>query len=242
MKRNTVMALLVAVSTTAVSLGPQVPASAKDIECRYDIPRSVKNSVAAPVLPAVIPNYIYKISGVGPANPLHRSFGLARPRWSVVGVRPAAGTDYDAAAERCPDEPIATSANAGSAVEFVALDGVTDRRDKFFAQPRLGDETEDFTFVDRVDDRGKGENGREQNAGGVRAGFLRLDQEIETDHLGHFLVRNDDGEVPLCEDGQRLDRTVAGDDVETLALERFLERGQHHGFVVDDENGRRGGG
>ena len=69
-----------------------------------------------------------------------------------------------------------------------------------------------------------------------------LDQEVQSQHLRHALVRDDDREVPLLQQCEGFQRARTGDDVVFLAFKGFLERAEYDGFVIHNQNGGRGGG
>jgi hypothetical protein len=113
MKRNALVALLVAVSATVAGLATGSPAAA-DPECRYQI---IGKQYLRDDTPLVI-------GGVGAANPYWPFFGVQQPKWSVLAIRPPANSDYDLKVEMCPDHPpVGVSVLGGSAVDFLALDG-----------------------------------------------------------------------------------------------------------------------
>jgi len=120
--------------------------------------------------------------------------------------------------------------------ELVALNGVFQRGDEFLVQPRLDNEPEYFTLVDRGDDRVEIEHGRRQDTGGERLDLPRFGQQFEAGQLRHQLVGDDNGKFPAREFGERLERGTVGDGLVTSALERLLERGQKNLFVIHDQN------
>ena len=122
--------------------------------------------------------------------------------------------------------------------EVVPLHGVADRGDEILAEPGFGDEAENFPLVDRIDDRRQREDGRDENARAVRAQPPAFDEKIQAEHFRHPLIGENHGEIAIREDGQRLVRARAGDDVKALALERGLQGLQHDQLVIDDENRR----
>jgi len=107
-------ALLAAAAVACLLTGWVVTASpvAADVECRY--------RTDPPALPE---DQTVIVHEVGPLNPYWRTFALAQPQWSVLGVRPSAGTDYDMRVDECEGKTVAQSQLAGSAVDFVAVDG-----------------------------------------------------------------------------------------------------------------------
>jgi hypothetical protein len=122
--------------------------------------------------------------------------------------------------------------------ELVPVEGVADRRGELLAQPGFGDEAEDFALVDRLHDRGQGEHGGDQDAGGVRPGFARLDQEIQPHHLGHAVVGDDHREIILPQQFESLERAGRGRHVVPVALKRLLEGTENDGLVVNNEDAR----
>lgn len=120
-KRNILLASLAALCTVTAGLVAASPASA-DVECRYLIPIPPN-----PDPPVFTDNVVVfgPDTGIAPHN---RGFGVQQPRWSVVGVRPSAGANYDLQVRDCDDgvgqgRLLAESALVGSAVDFVAIDG-----------------------------------------------------------------------------------------------------------------------
>lgn len=126
MKRNILLACLVAVATTAVGLAG-TPAAWADVECRYVIkPGSGQDLVPIPIPPPPSgpqPNQVVYVSGITRTAPYRTAYTAQQPRWSVVGVRPAAGTDYNLSMLDCDWGRRLVSTLSGSLVDFIAVDG-----------------------------------------------------------------------------------------------------------------------
>jgi hypothetical protein len=125
MKRNFLVAFLVTAACAAASLAG-TPAAAVDIECRYLIepgPGLEPVLPLPPPPPGPVPNQVVYVSGVTSASPYRALFEVRQPYWSVVGVRSAAGTDYNLRLRDCLRDRIAVSTLSGVRVDFVAVDG-----------------------------------------------------------------------------------------------------------------------
>jgi hypothetical protein len=117
MKRNMLLAFLVAVAATTASLVGAPPASA-DPECRYSI-----HPGPAPVPGPLLPNDLLYIGDVTSILPYRTSFEPQQPLWSVVAIRSAERTDYNLAVRDCELGLHASSTLSDAPVDFVALDG-----------------------------------------------------------------------------------------------------------------------
>lgn len=123
MKRNILLAFLVAVaSTTAGLVG--TPAAAVDVECRYAIqPGPGQDSIPLPPPPGPQPNQVTYVSGVTSAAPYRAAFTPQQPLWSVVGIRSAVGTDYNLSLRDCDFGRRVISSLPDVPVDFIAVDG-----------------------------------------------------------------------------------------------------------------------
>jgi hypothetical protein len=126
MKRNILLAFLVAAATTAVSLAG-APGAWATVECRYLAkPGPGQDFVAVPVPPPPVgpqPNQVVYVSGVTRALPYTTSYTTAQPNWSVVGVQSAPGTDYNLGLRDCDWGRRAISTLSDVPVDFIAVDG-----------------------------------------------------------------------------------------------------------------------
>ncbi|HEX6685636.1 MAG TPA: hypothetical protein VF062_22865 [Candidatus Limnocylindrales bacterium] len=128
MKRNMCLALLVAVTTATVNLAVAAPGSA-DVECRYSMHHGP--SLESTLLAADIPVHV---NGITAAKPYNAPFQLVQPHWSIVGLRPLIGTNYDLGLEDCDfGHPHGKSILPGSLVDFLALDGNQPIKSRMFA-------------------------------------------------------------------------------------------------------------
>ena len=124
MKRNILLAFLVAVASVAVGLAG-APAAWATVECRYSIkPGSGLEPIPIPPPPpGSQPNQVVYVSGVTRAVPYITAYEAQLPRWSVVGVRSAPGTDYNLGLRDCDWGRRAFSTLAEGLVDFIAVDG-----------------------------------------------------------------------------------------------------------------------
>jgi hypothetical protein len=116
-KRNVLAAVLVTIAVAATGVVTASPASAGE-ECRYDI-----YNPPPPPPSYLAENQVDFVDNISFFNPYRRKLTLHQPRWSVLGVRPAPGSNYDVEISHCTIVTLATSTMSGSAVDFVALDG-----------------------------------------------------------------------------------------------------------------------
>lgn len=126
MKRNILLAILVAAATATVSLAG-APAAWATVECRYLIkPGPGQDLVAIPVPPPPPgpgPNQVIYVSGVTRSASYVANYTAVQPRWSVVGVRSAPGTDYNLGLRDCDWGRRAVSTLSAELVDFIAVDG-----------------------------------------------------------------------------------------------------------------------
>ena len=122
MKRNILLALLVAVASTTAGLAG-APAAWATVECRYSIePGAGLEPIPLPP-PGPQPNQVIYVSGVTRALPYTAPYEAQLPGWSVVGVRSAVGTDYNLGLRDCLWGRRAFSTLSDVLVDFVAVDG-----------------------------------------------------------------------------------------------------------------------
>jgi hypothetical protein len=124
MKRNILLAFLVAVATTTAGL-VGAPAAWATVECRYAIEPGpgLEPIPVLPPPPGPPPNQVIYVSGVTRATPYITPYTAQKPQWSVVGVRSAPGTDYNLAVKDCDWGRRVISNLSNVPVDFVAVDG-----------------------------------------------------------------------------------------------------------------------
>ena len=126
--------------------------------------------------------------------------------------------------------------------EFVALNGVLHRGEKFLVQPRLDDETENFPGVDCGDDGVEIQHAGGEDARGERLELPRLRQQFEAGQPGHDLVGNDDGKFSFPEFGERIKRRIKADGLVAETFQQQQQDGDQRLLVVHHENWVGGNG
>ncbi len=127
MKRNTWLALLAVVATTATAVSMPGAALA-DVECRY----AMHPGFPAPMV--LYPNELFNVSGVQAPASYDRPMQLQSPQWSVLALRPGSGADYDLGLDDCDfGFSHGLSKLAFRAVDFLAIDGRQPSRVRTFA-------------------------------------------------------------------------------------------------------------
>jgi hypothetical protein len=117
-----------------------------------------------------------------------------------------------------------------------ALDRVRHDAAELLRVPGLRDVAVDAAQVDGLDQHVDVGEGRDDDAGCVGAQLADRLEQLEPRHLGHPLIRDDDGDVVLLGQRERLFSAVRQQELEALA-EVEADRVQVVLLVVDDEHG-----
>ncbi len=122
-------------------------------------------------------------------------------------------------------------------VQVPALRGAAHGQPQLVRVPRLGDEVIDAPGVDRLHQAVHVGIGGQHDAHRVRGALLALSQELDPGHAGHALVGEDHRHLGLrLQTGQRLLAVARAQHAE-LGGEDRLQRVQHAGLVVHDQDG-----
>src|SRR4051812_2699433 len=122
------------------------------------------------------------------------------------------------------------------AAQVVLVGGAANDLQEVALVPWLGDEAEDLAAIDGVDGGLEFLDGGDEKPVALRRDLARTLQELGPVHLRHAVVAADHHELgPSGEDLEGVGGTGGGDDLVSLELEGALERLEHEGLVVDEE-------
>ena len=88
--------------------------------------------------------------------------------------------------------------------EMESLDGLGEGASNLLGIPGLGDVPVDHSLIDRLNQYIHIRKCSQNDAYGIRSDFLRFGQQLKPCHLGHALIRHNDGEILLCQRLQSL--------------------------------------
>jgi hypothetical protein len=120
--------------------------------------------------------------------------------------------------------------------QAMALHGAADHVEQLLRIPGLEEEVVDVGGVDGLHEGVGVREGGEEDAHGLRRHLASARQQLGARHPRHPLVADHEGHAPGAEQPQRLLGPVGAQDRVVHGEER-LERVEHAGLVVDDEDG-----